>query len=150
MIKGNKFQQFLNKVIMAIDYGPKRVGFSVFTPGRDPFPLLLEQKTIKSTDELLGLVKQYIMQESVEVLVLGLPYLLDGKETDMTRHIQKIGEQIQAHIPDLPLHYQDETLSSFEAEDRMKNSPAYNFKIDKSRLDSLAASIILEDFLRDD
>ena len=47
----------------------------------------------------------------------------------------------------IPCFFQDEALSSFEAEDRMKNSPKYNYKIDKNHLDALAASIILEEWL---
>ena len=47
----------------------------------------------------------------------------------------------------VPVYKQDETLSSFEAEERMRNSPRYNFKVDLSMIDSVAATIILEDFL---
>ncbi len=47
----------------------------------------------------------------------------------------------------IPLFFQDESLSTFEAEERMRESPRYNFKVDKKQLDALAASIILEDFL---
>ena len=39
-------------------------------------------------------------------------------------------------------------MSSFEAENRMKNSPQYNFKIDLKHIDAVAASIILEDFMK--
>ena len=51
-------------------------------------------------------------------------------------------------INDINFHFQDETLSSFEAEQRMINSPRFNFKIDKKQIDSLAASIILEDWIK--
>ena len=48
----------------------------------------------------------------------------------------------------LSVFEQDETLSTFEAESRMKESPRYNFKIDPKQIDALAASIILEDFVK--
>ena len=46
------------------------------------------------------------------------------------------------------LYFQDETLTTKEAEERMKKSPRFNFKVDPTQIDSLSASIILEDFLR--
>jgi putative Holliday junction resolvase len=43
---------------------------------------------------------------------------------------------------------QDETLSTFEAESRMKSSPQYNFQVNLTQIDALAACVILEDFIR--
>jgi len=80
--------------------------------------------------------------------VLGVPRLLDGKETTMTRRILAFGEKLAAALKPVPLYRQDESLSSFEAEERMKSSARYNFKVDPRQIDSLAAAIILEDFIK--
>lgn len=89
-----------------------------------------------------------IDEENVEVLVLGIPYYLDGKESETTKLIKSFGELLRQNFPDLEVHEQDETLSTKAAEDRMKNSPQFNFKIDMQMIDCVAATIILEDFIR--
>jgi putative Holliday junction resolvase len=48
----------------------------------------------------------------------------------------------------LRIHEQDETLSTYEAEERMKRSPRYNFQVNLSEIDAVSATVILEDFLR--
>jgi putative holliday junction resolvase len=45
------------------------------------------------------------------------------------------------------LSKQDAVLSSTEALERMPESARYNFKVDPAKIDELAVSIILEDFL---
>ena len=60
---------------------------------------------------------------------------------------EKAYEKWKKEVPRTPLFLQDETLSTFEAKERMKQLPQYNFKIDLKRVDELAASIILEAFL---
>jgi putative holliday junction resolvase len=80
---------------------------------------------------------------------VGIPYYLDGNSSKMTEIVKRFGERLQLSYPDLRVFFQDETLSSFEAEDRMKKDPRYNFKVNPKEIDALAASIILEDFLRE-
>jgi len=102
----------------------------------------------KSDKALLQDLLRMVREESVTAVVLGVPRLLDGKETTMTRRILAFGEKLEAALKPVPLYRQDESLSSFEAEERMKSSPRYNFKVDPRQIDSLAAVIILEDFIK--
>ncbi|MCP4714144.1 MAG: pre-16S rRNA-processing nuclease YqgF, partial [Deltaproteobacteria bacterium] len=62
-------------------------------------------------------------------------------------HVEAFSLQLEQALKPLPLYRQDESLSSFDAEERMLESPRYNFKIDPDQLDALAASIILEAFI---
>ena len=84
----------------------------------------------------------------MEVIVVGLPLHADGKDSEMTKRVRAFAATLAATIPSAELHFQDETLTSFEAQERMKNSPRYGFKVDPKQLDALAAAIILEDFIR--
>lgn len=143
-----RFKTFENKKIMAIDFGSKVLGTAFFCPGRDPFPYI-GQKIISNSDlETIKFLGLLIEEESVEVLVLGVPYFIDGKESETTKLVKRFGKLIKTSFPPLEFFEQDETLTTKAAEERMKNSAQFNFKIDMTKIDCVAATIILEDFIR--
>lgn len=143
-----RFKIFENKNIMAIDFGLKVVGTAFFCPGRDPFPYIGEKIIFKSQADTIQSFRKIISDENIEVLVLGVPYFIDGKESETTKLIKHFGEMLKNSFPELEYYEQDETLSTQAAEDRMKNSPQFNFKVDMTKIDCVAATIILEDFIR--
>lgn len=143
-----RFKTFENKKIMAIDFGFKVVGTAFFKPGQDPFPYIGQKIIYKSELETIKSLEQLIDDEAVEVLVLGVPYFIDGKESEITKLIKKFGERLKSSFPKLEFFEQDETLTTIAAKERMKNSPQFNFKIDMTMIDCVAATIILEDFIR--
>jgi putative Holliday junction resolvase len=146
--------KFKNQSIMAIDYGRKFTGIAMFRPGFDLNPYPYTRIAYKSDEQICQDIFKLIEDELVEILILGLPYLLDGKSTSMTKTMIKFGKYLNEFLGEkkviIPLFSQDETLSSFEAKDRMLKSPRYNFQIDMKQIDAVAASIILEDFLKSD
>ncbi len=151
MIDFSKYKRFFdlkNKNIMAIDFGTKVVGTAFFCPGRDPFPYIGEKIIFKTEAETIKSLAKIIEDENIEVIVLGIPYFLDGNESETTKLVKNFGELIKASFPKLYFFEQDETLTTKAAEDRMKNSAQFNFKIDVTKIDCVAATIILEDFIR--
>lgn len=135
------------KTILAMDFGEKFIGVSTYCINRDPYPTPYGRIANKGETEVLKELKKIIDDECVEHLVIGLPHLIDGKKTSSTERAQKFVNFIREQFT-LPVHEQDETLSTFEAESRMKNSPRYNFQVDYSQIDAVAACVILEDFIR--
>lgn len=153
IIKQSKRHNELNgKRILAIDYGTKVTGLAIFTPGKEPYPTPFDKIIYKNDPQLAKDIIQICHNELIEVFVLGIPRLLDGTETNMTKQVQKFGQTILPLLTIEGIEYfeQDESLSTFEAKERMKNSPLYNFQVDPKKIDALAASIILEDFMRDE
>lgn len=142
-----KAQQFHQKTILAIDYGSKVVGIAKFKVDVDPFPMTLGRIIVKDNSQIIAELKNFIDEEVADVLVVGVPYLLDGKETDQSRKNISFKNLLAEHFSDLEIYTQDETLSTKEAMDRMANSPAFNFKVDMTKIDMVSAVIILEDFL---
>jgi putative Holliday junction resolvase len=132
---------------MAIDYGKKVTGLATFTVDRDPFPLPFGRIIYENDQQIVDEITKIIESEVIEVLILGLPLFTDGTESEMTKIVRGFGSILKKKIS-IPLYYQDETLTTFEAKERMKNSPRYNFKINLKEIDALAASIILEDFIK--
>ena len=144
-----RFKTFYNKQILAIDFGLKVTGTALFCPGKDPFPYISEKIIYTSHSQTIVEINKIIENENVEILVLGVPYFIDGKASETTKLIQQFGRLLKEHFPKLAYFEQDETLTTKAAEERMKNSAAYNFKIDFTKIDGVAATIILEDFLRE-
>ena len=136
------YKIYLGKNILAIDYGTKTIGLGIFCPGKDPFPLLYGKIVNETLPQIFEELAAIIDNEQVDIIVLGIPFLLDGQKTDMTQLVTEFGEKLKNNFPATKIFLQDETLSSYEAETRMKNSPKYNFKIDKDKLDALSPTII--------
>ena len=144
----SKMTQFKGKAIMAIDYGSKVVGTAKFCPGIDPFPLMLNKIVVKDESQVFKELELLINDESIEVIIVGVPYFTDGKESEQTKKNKAFAEKIRNKFSNIEVYEQDETLTTKEAEERMKNSAEFNFKVDPTKIDCLSAVIILEDFLK--
>jgi RNase H-fold protein (predicted Holliday junction resolvase) len=64
----------------------------------------------------------------------------------MTKTIKAFSEKLKSSI-EIAVIEQDETLSTFEAQERMKSDPRFNFQVDYSKIDSMSALITLEEYL---
>lgn len=135
------------KTLLALDFGEKFIGVAFYCVNRDPFPTPYGRIANKGEAFVLQELRKIISDECVDEMIVGLPHLTDGKRTASTEKAQAFINLLRQHLG-LPLHEQDETLSTFEAETRMKNSPRYNFQVNYSQIDAVAASVILEDFIR--
>ncbi len=140
-------EKYDRQTILCIDYGTKNIGFCLYKIGIDPFPMPFLQIKNKTTDASISSIIEIINDECVDIIVLGLPLHKDGNDSEMTKMVRSFKSQLETQkLP--PIQFQNEFLTSYEAEDRMKSSARYNFKVDKNQVDSLAASIILEEWLK--
>jgi putative Holliday junction resolvase len=135
------------KQILAIDFGEKVIGLATYCVNRDPFPTPYGRIINKGLDVVGRELKQVIEDECIDKIVIGVPRLTDGKETQSTERARQFLHWVSEQFS-LEVYEQDETLSTFEATERMKNSPRYNFTVDLTQIDAVSASIILEDFIR--
>ena len=78
------------------------------------------------------------------VLVIGMPRSNDGIQTAQSEYVKKFAMQVAAIIPGIKIYFQDESLTSVEAEKRLRSRKP-NFQ--KGEIDAEAASIILQDFI---
>tara|TARA_Y100000768_G_C23927137_1_gene658119 strand:+ start:168 stop:620 length:453 start_codon:yes stop_codon:yes gene_type:complete len=136
-----------NKHILGIDYGQKFTGIASFYIGKDPYPLPWGRLKYVSDSELIHSLKKIIEDEFIDIVVIGIPYFTDGKESTMTKTIKSFFYMLQDQL-DIPTYSVDETLTTFEAKERMSNDPRYNFKVDLTKIDELCAAIIIEEFLK--
>ena len=127
---------------LAIDYGDKRTGLAICDPTEtiaSPLAIIEGQK------DLLKKIAEIARSENVEAIVLGLPLNMDDSQGFQAKLVLQFAEQLKKLI-DIPIHLQDERLSSFAAEEKL--APAeFTRKKKKKRLDAIAAAEILEAFL---
>lgn len=136
-----------NKNILAIDYGTKVVGLAQMQYGREPFPVPFGRIIYKSDRQVCEDLIKIIEDEFIDFLVIGLPLHVDGTETEMSKKVEAFIKRLSDQIK-IPIDPINESLSTYEAESRMKNSPAYNYKVDMTRIDEVAACIILEEYIQ--
>ena len=128
---------------LAIDYGLKRTGLAVCD--RDEIitsPLAVISTDNQIIDKIIDIIKQY----EVESVVIGLPINMDGSAGGQAAIVKSFAKQLEDAIT-LPIHFQDERLSSYSASEKL--APAeLSRKKKKQKLDAVAAAEILDDFLR--
>ncbi|HEY9862020.1 MAG TPA: Holliday junction resolvase RuvX, partial [Candidatus Obscuribacterales bacterium] len=99
----------------------------------------------KSFAQVLDQLKDLIQQRQVQVLVIGLPYSMDGSLGFQAKQVQKFAKRLTAALQ-LPVEYMDERLTSFQAEQLLQAeniSPSRN----KALIDRKAAALILQQWL---
>jgi putative Holliday junction resolvase len=126
--------------ILALDVGDKRVGVAVASViARLPQPLT----TLQRDDSFFSKLDDIAKSEDTGTIVVGLPRGLSGQETRQTAAIEEFVTELKQHS-DLPIHLQDEAVTSKHAEAELeKSGKMYN----RGDIDALAATYILEDFL---
>ena len=129
---------------LGLDVGKKRLGVA----GCDGMGLLATGlTTIKRTSfkEDVAKLKQIIEDREVEVLVVGLPYSMDGTIGDQAKQVQKFAHRLSQAL-ELPIEYVDERLTSVEAEAQLKAQKRFS-SYNKGLIDRQAAAIILQQWL---
>jgi len=95
----------------------------------------------------LDQLRDLIASRQVEVLVVGLPYALDGSSSKQTEIVRTYGDRLGAAL-NLPVEFVDERLTSVEAEAQLKAEDRnFSPRRDKARIDARAAAIILQQWL---
>lgn len=131
---------------LGIDYGLKRLGLAMCDPKQTIVsPLCRLHHDPGQPQRCIGAIKELVEEHGVEALVLGLPLNMDGSEGTQAKQTRQFGEQI-GRVIDVPVHFQDERLSSAAADDLMDQMDL-NPRQRKEKRDMLAACAILQDFL---
>jgi len=131
---------------LGLDVGSKRIGVA----GCDGTGLIASGLTTierTSFDRDVAQLRELVELRQVQVLVVGVPYSMDGTLGFQARKVQKFAARL-AEALQLPVEYVDERLTSFEAEELLKaekRSPSRN----KALIDRKAAAIILQQWLDD-
>ncbi len=130
--------------ILAIDHGTRRTGFAATDESRIlTTPLDVFQGT---GEALLDYIGDLLGERCVSLFLLGLPYNMDGSEGPRAQEVRAFGERLAERFPAIELGYQDERLSTKEADELLAAAGHYGDER-KARRDSWSALVILRDYL---
>jgi len=121
--------------IIGLDLGLKRTGVArINLIAKIAEPL---QPIIMDKQDLIESVRTLIAQHDACAVVVGLPRGLDGQVTEQTEWALEVTKGLESAIEE-PVFSIDEALTTKVAEDRVNLGES---------IDSVAAGILLEDFL---
>ncbi len=122
--------------ILGIDYGRRKIGLAI-SEGFLSEPLKVIR--YKKREEAFKEIKSIVLREKVEKIVIGI------SEGEMLLETKDFAEEL-AKVVEVPVDYQDETLSTYDAKNL---SFGAGIKRKKRRFmeDSYSAALILESYL---
>ena len=136
--------------VVGLDVGERRIGVAVSDATRTlarPVTVLqiarLDAAAVTRAADEIGRIAAE--DDPVGAIVVGLPRRLDGRPTTLTEAVQTFASALGARTK-LPVAFQDERLTSVEAESRLAGRDK-DWRSRKKRLDAAAAAIILQDHL---
>ena len=131
--------------IMAIDYGKVRTGLAV----TDPVRIIATALTTVETPTLLTFIKDYCAREEVDLFVVGEAKHMDNTPSESMKLIEPFVQQLKEAFPDKEVARIDERFTSKMAFQTMIDSGLKKKqRQNKSMIDQIAATIMLQDFLR--
>ncbi len=131
---------------LGLDLGTKTLGISMTDKTNtlvSPFKVINFKK--EDYEYLVPIVKELINDYNIETVVLGLPKNMDGSIGFAGERSLKFKDLLEKE--NIKVELEDERLTTKSAEDivHINND---NVKNTKGKIDSIAASIILESYLR--
>ncbi len=127
---------------LAIDHGKKRTGLAICDRNET---ICSPLTVVPGQHDVLHKIVEIVNAESIEAIVLGLPLNMDNSEGHQAKIVRLFAEELKALI-DIPLHFQDERLTTFAAEQKLAPAELTRKKT-KKHLDAVAAAQILETFI---
>ena len=131
--------------IVGIDYGRKRTGIAVSDP------LCIFASPLETVDgaRLVQWLKAYAARERIVRFVVGYPMNLDNRPSEAARDVDLFLKQLEKAFPDVPVTREDERFTSVLAHRAMiDGGMKKSDRRDKARVDAIAATIILNDYLQ--
>lgn len=133
-------------VYLGFDFGYKRIGMAVgqrLTGSASPLHTLDAKHGAPDWQHLQTLINQW----RPLALIVGLPTCIDDTELHTTAAAKRFAKQLQKRY-ELPVYLVDERLSTVEARSMLFAEGGYR-KLKHSEIDSMAACVILEQWLHE-
>ena len=127
------------KRILALDVGERRIGVAM---ADSQVKIAVPFGWLENDDNIIQNITELLLQHDIDVVVVGYPRNQSGEATKQTAFVEEFVGRLAEIDVDAEIVYQDESLTSVQAEQRL----GQNIK-DKGDIDAEAASIILQDYL---
>ncbi len=132
---------------LGVDYGGARIGIAA----TDDFGIMAHPvETIDLTHGSDGLarIRDIAALRKVKTLVVGLPLRLDSSEGDSAKKVRDYAAKLSRMLPHLPLFFVDETYSTMDASEKLREA-GKNARKQKAMIDQAAAVEILNRWMEE-
>ncbi len=134
---------------MAFDYGTQRIGVAFgqsVSCTAQPVCVLKAQDGIPDWDQVAKLIEDW----HPDVFVVGLPFNLDGSESELLARAEKFANRLNGRF-NKPSYGMDERLSSKAAIEQVMDEQVSDGKVTGKRdaIDDIAAQIILQNWFNE-
>jgi putative holliday junction resolvase len=130
--------------IMGLDVGKRRIGIAI----TDPLAITARpHSTIDRGKDAPARIESIIAELEIGMILVGLPVHLSGVEGEQAKDVRKFVEKLQTRVT-IPIEFRDERLTTVEAEYRLSDRRG-DWRKRKKKIDAVAASVLLEDYLRE-
>lgn len=130
--------------IMALDYGKKRTGIAI----TDPLKMIATALETVETKKLRHFLTNYLLNENVEILVIGKPYTRSFEVNEIETDIQHFIQWFAERFPNILVKRIDERFTSKMASKTILDSGVNKkTRAQKEIIDRVSATIILQTYL---
>lgn len=129
---------------LGFDFGTKRIGVAIgqsVTRTARPLATLSAMDGLPRLEEVKALFRKW----HPDACVIGIPLNMDGTEQGVTAHARHFQRWLESHFH-LPVHAMDERLTTRSAKEQIFEAKGFR-GLKKAEVDSVAAQIILQDWL---
>lgn len=130
--------------ILALDIGTKRIGIALSDPlliTSQPFCTIQRKPESNALTQIVDITNKY----NVKKIVAGLPLMMNGDYGPQAQDCEGFAKKVEQKT-NINVIFIDERLTSFEAEEILKKQ-GVKYTKDKGKIDMVAASIILQEYL---
>jgi len=130
--------------IIGIDYGLKRIGLAV----TDPLQIFASPLITVSPAEFDNFIVDYLIKNEIDAFVIGYPVQMNNQPSESVVYINPFIKKLKKKYPEKHIYLADERFTSQMAFRTMiEGGVKKKNRQDKSMVDKISASIILQSFL---
>jgi putative Holliday junction resolvase len=130
--------------IVALDFGLKRTGIAM----TDELQIIASPLTTVDSAELMVFLKDLLLKNKVDTIVLGEPKRLNNEDTHITQNVYLLKEALEKEFPLQKIELVDERFTSKMAMQSMVDGGLKKKqRQEKGTLDSISAAIILQSYM---
>ena len=130
-----------SKQYLALDIGERRIGLAM---ADDQVRIAVPFGWIEQSEAVMTELAEIMLRHGITTVVVGYPRNQSGEPTKQTEYVVNFVRQMSQLELDIDVVYQDESLTSVQAEQRLGGKVKH-----KGDIDAEAASIILQDYLEE-
>ena len=131
-------------IALSVDLGHARTGLAV----SDKSGFLASSLCViteYNDEKLIQKIAEKVKETKAQIIVVGLPRNMDGSEGESAQRARELAARL-SELTGVPYHMQDERGTTITAHNYLSAGNVYGKKR-KQKVDAVAASIILQDYL---